>query len=171
MRTAQFAHKDKPTRKSRTMKISKRGLDFIKGFEGFRNHPYLCSAGVATIGYGSTYYSNGQKVSMSDKPITQAEAIELLCDTVEKYEDGVNDNVKKPLTQNQFDALVSFTYNLGVGALRSSTLLKKVNKNPNDESIADEFKKWVMAGGIELKGLKKRRNQEAWIYFEHLRIK
>lgn len=160
------------------MKISKQGLDLIKKWEGFRNHPYLCPAGVPTIGYGTTYYRDGTKVKMTDKPITQQEATMILCDIVEEFERGVNSLVKKTLTQNQFDALVSFAYNIGLGAndihgrksgFASSTLLKKVNKNPNDPSIPDEFKRWVFAGGVELKGLKKRRNQEAWLYFEHLR--
>ena len=153
------------------MKISKKGLDLIKKHEGFRNHPYLCPAGVPTIGYGNTYYADGRKVKMTDNPITQSEATELLCDIVSEFEEGVNDLVKRPLKQNQFDALVSFTYNLGVPRLRKSTLLKKVNINPDDESITKEFQKWVFANGRELKGLKKRRNQEAWLYMEHIRLK
>jgi len=147
------------------MKVSKKGLDLIKKHEGFRNHPYLCPAGVPTIGYGNTYYADGRKVRMTDRPITSSEATELLCDILDIFEKGVTRVVTKPITQNQFDALISFTYNLGLGALKSSTLLKKVNKDPNDPYIDFEFQKWVLVNGMESKGLRKRRNQESWLYF------
>lgn len=147
------------------MQISEKGLDLIKKYESFRNNPYLCPAGIPTIGYGATYYPDGTKVTLKDKPITIKEAEELLKVTVIKFEDGVTDMVKKPINQNQFDALVSFAYNLGVKALKGSTLMKKVNKNPSDESIKTEFGKWVNANGKKLKGLVKRRNEEAYLYF------
>lgn len=148
------------------MKISKEGLDLIKKYEGFRNHPYLCSANVPTIGYGNTYYPNGNKVTLNDPPITKQRAEELLLIIVASFEKGVNRLVKSSINQNQFDALVSFAYNLGVTALSTSTLLKKVNVNPNDPSIKNEFKKWVNAGGKRLKGLVRRRNEEAFLYFK-----
>jgi len=148
------------------LKISKEGLDLIKKYEGFRNHPYLCSANVPTIGYGNTYYPNGNKVTLNDPPITKQRAEELLLIIVASFEKGVNRLVKSSINQNQFDALVSFAYNLGVTALSTSTLLKKVNVNPNDPSIKNEFKKWVNAGGKRLKGLVRRRNEEAFLYFK-----
>lgn len=147
------------------MKISEEGLTLIKQFEGFRNHPYQDSVGVWTIGYGFTYYPCGGRVKKDDTPVTKKEANELLRQLIEPYEDAVNKNVTSEITQNQFDALVSFTYNLGEGNLKSSTLLKKVNNDPCDPTITDEFKKWKYAGGVELKGLKKRRNSEAYHYF------
>ena len=148
------------------MQISKAGLDLIKKYEGFRNNPYLCPANIPTIGYGFTHYGNGKKVSMTDGPITLKEGETLLKQLIQPYEDAVERLVTSTLNQNQFDALVSFTYNLGEGNLKSSTLLKKVNKNPEDTTIADEFKKWNKAGGVVLKGLKKRRNEEAYLYFQ-----
>lgn len=151
------------------MRISRKGLDLIKKHEGFRNHPYLDPVGIPTIGYGNTYYQNGRKVNMLDNPITQSEATELLCDIVDRFEAGVSKLVKVKLTQNQFDALVSFSYNVGLGAFKTSTLLKRINKNPNDPDIKVQFQRWIFAGGREFKGLKKRRNQEAWLYFEHIR--
>lgn len=153
------------------MKISKKGLDFIKKKEGFRNFPYMCPALVPTIGYGFTFYPDGTKVQLTDKPITQAEATQILCEIIKKFESGVIKLIKKPITQNQFDALVSFAFNLGLGAFNKSTLLKKINNNPNDPSIDYEFSRWVKANGKVLKGLQKRRNQESWLYFEHLRNK
>lgn len=147
------------------MTISNNGLDLIKKFEGFRNHPYKCSANVATIGYGNTYYLDGSKVTLNDAPITIKEGEELLKHIVKVYEDELNKYVTSPINQNQFDALVSFTYNLGVGALQRSTLLKKINKNPKDSTIKNEFLKWNKAGGKVLKGLTKRRNSEAYLYF------
>lgn len=151
------------------MIISKKGLDLIKKHEGFRNHPYLCPAGIPTIGYGMTFYPNGKKVTMNDEPLTMLDATQYLLQVIEKFENGVNELVKQPLTQNQFDALVSFAFNVGLGAFKNSTLLKRVNNDPNDEDIAYQFSRWNKAGGVVLKGLKKRRNQESWLYFEHIR--
>lgn len=151
------------------MKISKIGLDLIKKHEGFRNHPYLDVALVPTIGYGNTFYTDGTRVKMTDKPITQAEATELLKDIVGEFEVKVNKLIKVKLTQNQFDAIVSFVYNVGAGAFEKSTLLKRINSNPDDEDINYQFSRWNKAGGKVHKGLKKRRNQEAWLYFQHLR--
>ena len=141
------------------------GLNLIKKKEGFVSIPYKCQAGVPTIGYGSTYYEDGTKVTMKDPGITEEQATRLLANTIKKFEQAVNTSVTSNINQNQFDALVSFTYNVGPGNLRSSTLLKLVNKNPNDPAITDEFKKWVKAGGIVSKGLVKRRAEEAALYF------
>ncbi len=102
---------------------------------------------------------------MGKKKITEKEAETLLANDLSSYEKSVNSCVKSSINQNQFDALVSFTYNLGIGNLKSSTLLKKVNKNPDDTSIRYEFVKWIYAGGECLPGLVRRRADEAELYF------
>lgn len=146
------------------MTISEKGLKLIKKYEGFRNHPYKCSAGIPTIGYGNTYYEDGTRVKLSDEPITIKRGEKLLEMVVKQFEQGVNKLVKVDLNQNQFDALVSFAYNVGLGALAKSTLLKKINNNPFDENILYQFKRWDKANGVSLKGLRKRRNEEAFLY-------
>jgi|APHig2749369809_1036254.scaffolds.fasta_scaffold44464_1 lysozyme len=147
------------------MKTQKKGLDLIKKYEGFYSKPYRDPIGIPTIGYGATYYPNKRKVTMQDKPITEKEAFSLLVDMLRVYEDQVNRLVKKVINQNQFDALVSFTYNLGATNLSKSTLLKKINLNPDDPTIQQEFEKWINAGGKRLNGLVKRRKDEAFLYF------
>ena len=138
-------------------------VDIIKDFEGFRSEPYLCPAQVATIGYGSTRYANGKPVLIGDKAITEAEAEKLLYDTLGQYEDAVNKNVTVGLTQNMFDALVSFVYNVGSGNFMKSTLLKKLNKE-DYHGAADEFLKWDKAGGKALAGLTRRRKAERALF-------
>ncbi|MDK7674407.1 lysozyme [Weeksella virosa] len=148
------------------MKTSNKGLALIKKYEGFFSKPYRDPIGIPTIGYGATYYpDNKRKVTMTDKAMTEKEASDLLVVQLANYERDVLRLVKKPLNQNQFDALVSFTYNLGAANLGKSTLLKKVNVNPNDPSIRAEFGKWVNAGGKKFNGLVRRRNEEADLYF------
>ena len=147
------------------MKTSKKGLDLIKKYEGLELKPYLCPANVPTIGYGATYYPNGVRVTMSDKDVTEGFAEVLLLEMLERYEKGVERYVQSDINQNQFDALVSFAYNLGLGALKGSTLLKRVNENPCNENIIFQFKRWVNAGGVKLSGLVKRRNEESILYF------
>ncbi len=144
---------------------AKNGIDIIKKYEGFRAKPYLCPSGIPTIGYGNTYYPNGNKVKLTDASITEARASELLLAVLGKYEAAVNRYAQKPINQNQFDALTSFTYNLGMQNLRISTLMKKLNINPNDPTIKDEFLKWTRSNGVVLAGLKKRRAEEAQLYF------
>jgi lysozyme len=102
---------------------------------------------------------------MEDAPITEARAMQLWLNMIAVYENAVTALVKKPINQNQFNALVSFTENEGVGHFKGSTLLKKVNVNPNDPEIRDEFNKWVYAGGVKSKGLITRRAQDADLYF------
>lgn len=147
------------------MKIDKRGLDLIKEFEGLKLSPYLCSAKVPTIGYGNTFYENGTKVRMTDPPITRQRADALLILIADRFSTQVKDLVKKPITQNQFNALVSFAFNVGVTALGRSTLLRLVNNNPNDGNIAKEFLKWNRAGGRVVQGLTNRRIKESALYF------
>ena len=147
------------------MKIDKKGLDLIKEFEGLKLSPYLCSAKVPTIGYGNTFYENGTKVKMTDPPITRQRADALLILIADRFADQVEDLIKKPITQNQFNALVSFAFNIGVAGLGRSTLLKLVNNNPNDGNIAKEFLKWNKAGGRVVAGLTNRRIKESALYF------
>jgi lysozyme len=146
-------------------KIGQKGLDLIKSFEGLYLKPYLCPANVPTIGYGNTFYENGNKVTLKDPIITEARAIELLMSELGMYEQKVDSYCIDTINQNQFDALVSFCYNVGPGNLKSSTLLKKVNANPNDPTIRTEFLKWNKGGGKVLAGLTRRRTAEANLYF------
>lgn len=141
------------------MKASQNCINIIKKCEGLRLIPYLCPAGVPTVGFGSTLYANGTHVKIGDHPITESAAVELLLKTLTHYEDAVNRYVKVKITQNQFDALVDFAYNAGVGALQSSTLLKKLNLN-DFKGASLEFPKWVHAGGKVLNGLVARRGLE-----------
>ena len=140
------------------MYTSEDGIRLIKNFEGFRAGAYLCSAGYKTIGYGHVLPKNS-----SINNISKAMAEELLLGDVEKAEISVKRNIKANLTQGQFDALVSFTFNLGSGALQRSTLRQKINRLEH-ESVPKEFMRWIYAGGIALSGLKKRREMEAMIY-------
>ena len=155
------------------IKLNEEGYQMIMNFEGLSLKPYLCSAGVPTIGYGNTYYPNGKKVTLKDKPITKEYAIEIFKFIADLFAKDVNNLLKTTVTQNQFNALVSFAYNVGSDidaddipeGLGDSTLLKKVNKNPNDLSIMAEFLKWVRSNGKVSNGLVKRRNLEAKLYF------
>ena len=147
------------------MNISKAGLEVIKKYEGFVPCPYLDAVGVPTIGYGNTYYPNGVKVSMKDPQINETLGSELLLIIVDEFEKGVSKLVTTKLLQNEFDALVSFAYNLGLGALGKSTLLAKINANKKDPTIPSEFVKWTKAGGRHLRGLAKRRIEEAFIFY------
>jgi lysozyme len=110
------------------MKLSLHGQKLIKNFEGLRLSAYLDVAGIWTIGYGSTRYHDGRPVRPGDKLDNEIQATALFANTLTWYEDAVNNYVKVPLSQNQFDALVSFTYNEGTYALKNSTLLKKLNQ-------------------------------------------
>ena len=151
------------------MKITKTGtagIEIIKSMEGFRSAPYKCPAGIPTIGYGATFYPGGKKVTMADAVITEARGTELLQSMLCSFEQYVDSYCRDDINQNQFDALVSFAYNLGPANLKSSTLLKKVNVNPSDETIRAEFMKWTKAGGRVLRGLVRRREAEANLYFK-----
>lgn len=146
-------------------KLSQKGLELIKQFEGLSLTPYVCAGGINTIGYGNTYYMNGKKVTLKDPKITLQQAEELLKHSLSTYEKAVDSFCRDDISQPQFDALVSFAYNVGTGALQKSTLIKKVNANPKDVTIADEFLKWNKAGGRVLVGLTRRRQAEANLYF------
>jgi lysozyme len=147
------------------MKSSSNGIRLIQEFEGLRLTSYLCSAGVATIGYGATYYQDGSKVKLG-QTITRDQADQLLKDHLKEFEGSVLGllNTTK-VNQNQFDALVSFCFNLGAGNLAKSQLLRFVKANPKDPKIAAEFLKWNRAGGEVSRGLVRRRKKEAELYF------
>jgi lysozyme len=125
----------------------------------------VCAGGIKTIAWGNTYYPNGKKVTLQDPKITPQQADEILKHALITYEKAVDSFCRDDISQPQFDALVSFAYNLGTGALQKSTLIKKVNANPKDVTIADEFLKWNKAGGRVLVGLTRRRQAEANLYF------
>ena len=148
------------------MKLDNSGYKLICYFEGLRLTPYLCSARVPTIGYGNTYYPDGKRVTLLDDPITKDYAFEIFKEVADRFAKRVFSMIKKTVTQNQFNALVSFTYNVGTGAFSTSTLLKKVNANPIDLSIKNEFDKWNKAGGKVVNGLTIRRKKESEIYFK-----
>lgn len=145
--------------------INDAGISLIISFEGFEPKPYLCSAGVPTIGFGTTRYPDGRKVTLKDKEITRSQATLYFRHDVRHFELAVDAMAVDTVTQNQFNALVSFAYNLGEYALKKSTLLKLVNLNPNDPAIAHEFSKWVSAGGKKVAGLVRRRAAESKMYF------
>lgn len=147
------------------MQIDTKGLQIIENFEGFLSCPYHDQIGKITIGIGTTYYPNGKDVTMSDPCITHDQAMEYLQSYLKPVCDKITQIVTKPINQNQFDSLCSFSYNLGIGALETSTLLKKINVDPSDPTIRQEFEKWTHAGGKVLHDLVERRAQEASLYF------
>lgn len=149
-----------------TLRVPESCIDLIAKFEGLKLEPYLDVIGVPTIGYGATYYKDGTMVTMRDKPISIQEAKDLLSYHVRSFYDQVKlITLSAKLNENQLSALTSFSYNLGIGALLKSTLLKKLKLDPLDVSIKDEFVRWNKAGGKELAGLTKRRKEEAELYF------
>ena len=142
------------------MKTSPKGIALIKEFEGLRLKAYLCPGGVWTIGYGHT---------ASVKPgmvISEAQAEEYLKADLVRFERYLN-GLGLALNQNQFDALISFIYNVGTGNFSNSTLLRKVRANPQDNSIVDEFLRWVYSKGRVLTGLQRRRLAEMKLYFSN----
>lgn len=142
--------------------VTEEGLNLIKQFEGFSPTIYICPAGYPTIGYGHVVLAHEQDQFAAG--ITQAEATEILRKDVRTAERGVLRLIAVPLTDGQFDALVSFTFNLGAGALQRSTLRRKVNRGEH-ESVPAELLKWVWAAGKRLPGLVRRRRAEALAYF------
>jgi lysozyme len=145
------------------MKISEKGLKLIKEFEGLKLSPYLCSANVPTIGYGSTRYEDGSRVKLTDKAITKERAETLLMYTMKEFERIVLSKVRTTLSQNQFDALVSHTYNTG----GSDGLFKLVNNKASEAFIRDWFEnRYITAAGVVQRGLIRRRKAEADMFLE-----
>ena len=145
--------------------ITQETLNLIKKYEGFRAKAYQDVVGVWTIGYGNTFYPDGKKVKEGDL-ISEEDAEKLLRTVVNDFGRKVTDEIRVQLTDCQFGALVSFTYNVGIGAFQRSTLLRKVNADPEDPEIKNEFLKWVKAGGNIFPGLVKRRKEEAKFYYK-----
>jgi len=147
------------------MKLNKAGADLIKEFEGCKLKAYQCSAKKWTIGYGNTFFEDGTPV-VAGNAITQQKAEDLFEIIANDFSAKVAKLVTSKVSENQFGALTSFAYNCGIANLQKSTLLKKVNSNPNDPSIKTEFLKWNKAGGKVLAGLTRRREAEANLYFK-----
>jgi GH24 family phage-related lysozyme (muramidase) len=141
--------------------VTEAGLDLIKHFEGFSPTIYVCPGGWPTIGYGRVVREAERERFASD--IGEDEAEDLLRRDVGVAERAVLRLISVPLTDSRFDALVSFTYNLGSGALQRSTLRRRVNREEH-AAVPAEFRRWVFAGGRKLKGLVRRREAEARIY-------
>jgi lysozyme len=148
--------------------INEDGLAAIRRFEGLRTKAYKCPAGVWTVGYGHTSAAGPPSVSAATVVTTKA-AEEILKKDLEKFEGAVTRLVKVPVTENQFAALVSFTYNVGEGAFAKSTLLKKLNGG-NYDAVPDELAKWTRAGGRKLTGLVNRRAAEAGLWAKGVHV-
>lgn len=149
--------------KHEDMITSQKGIDLIKEFEGFRSQPYLDVAGVATIGYGTTRYPNGEPVTMDDASVSERDAEDMLVHHVAQIAEPEVARTNVDLTQTQFDALVSFVYNLGGGAYKNSTLRRKLREG-DYEGAANEFERWVYAGGAKQPGLIRRRKAERHLF-------
>ena len=143
--------------------LNQAGLSLIEQFEGCKLKPYLDVAKIPTIGIGTTKYPDGMAVTMNDPPITEAQARSFLKSHLEGDCKAVSGLVKVTLNDNEFAALVSFTYNVGRNALASSTLLKKLNSGDR-QGAADQFLKWDHAGGVVVAGLTRRRKAERELF-------
>jgi lysozyme len=146
------------------MEVSTKGKQIIKDAEGLYLRAYICPAGVPTIGWGTTVYPNGSRVKMGDVCTTE-QAEEYLSNDCRRKSVAIERHVKVPLSQEMFDALVSWVYNLGEGNLINSTLLKKMNAK-NYGGAADEFPRWNKANGVVLRGLTIRRERERKLFLE-----
>ena len=146
------------------MKLDINGINLLASLEGLKLNAYKCLAGIWTIGLGNTFYADGSKVKEGDK-VTKDEAYYLFHLIATKFEKTINDNIKKPITQNQFNSLFCFCYNVGTTAFENSTLLRLININPKDANIAKEFLKWNKIAGVPNKGLTNRRIKESVLYF------
>ena len=147
------------TKKTRP-NAAKLAAKVIKEFEGFEPKPYLCPANIPTIGYGNTMYLNGERVTMDDPEIDEKEANKMLLDTIKSVEKQVKNVLEVKLKAHQLAALISFTYNVGIGNFSNSTLLAWLNSNPDFPRIPQQFRRWNKGGGKVLKGLVRRREAE-----------
>ena len=143
--------------------INERGIEIVKSFEGLALRPYVCAGGVNSVGYGATRSSTGGPIDLDMEAITEAEAEALLIRDLESSEGWVSRLIKAALTENQYSALTSFTFNVGAGALQRSTLRMKLNRG-EVQNAADEFPKWRIAGGRILAGLVRRRVAERALF-------
>lgn len=153
------------------MKINSEGLAIITQYESFRSKPYLCPAGVPTIGYGTTRYPNGKAVTLADAPITKEVALQYKLHTLGYMERAVRSMLKVTLSDNRYSAIMSLVYNIGVGAFSRSTLLKVVNEMPGAPGIRDNFMAYnkitdpITKKKVVSTGLSNRRRAEADLYF------
>ncbi len=148
-----------PMSKAPVGRVSQKGIDHIKRWEGCRTNAYKCPAGVWTIGYGHT------RTAKPGQMISHEEAERLLREDISRFEEGVRAYVRVPLSQGQFDALVSFAYNIGNEAFRKSTLVRLLNEGKY-QTAALQLHRWVNAGGKKLTGLVQRRNDEYGLFTE-----
>ena len=147
------------------MKISNKGLELIKEFEGFSANAYLCPAKIPTIGYGNTFWEDGRKVRIGEQ-ISKSKALELLEFVANKdFADKIFPFIEVSISQNQFDAMVSLAYNIGVGAFSNSTLLKRVNVK-DFLGAGNEFLKWDKSNGKPLLGLTRRQQREKELFLK-----
>lgn len=140
-------------------RMTDEGLNLIKLYEGYSSSPYLCPAQHWTIGYGAIWGMDDKRVTEDHPDINEDQADYLLRRDVKKSEMAVLRHIRVPLEDGQFNALCSFVFNLGSGALQSSTLRRKINRG-DYIGAANEFPRWVYAGGRRLKGLVRRREHE-----------
>ena len=148
------------------MRCNDEGREIVKFFEGFRSSVYSCSAGVPTIGWGSTYYTDGTRVSPGDPEISKEQAEDLLVFGLRTAENAVARLVKPvALNENQFSSLVSFVYNIGSGNFQSSTLRQRLRRKDYSKA-ALEFPKWRRANGRILRGLVERRKREKALFLK-----
>lgn len=152
------------TNKKQSNNLSDNGMKLLEQFEGLRLESYLDSAGIATIGWGSIKYPNGNKVKLGDK-ITKNQAKQYKLHDLKEFESTVNTSVKVPLTQNQYDALVSLSYNIGSGAFKNSTLLKKLNSG-DYKGAAEQFLVWNKVNSKMVQGLVNRREAERNLFLK-----
>lgn len=145
------------------MKCNEYGLDIIKTFEGFSPTPYLCPAGYWTIGYGSTRGLDGKRVTSEHPAISKEQAVTFMQHELRSVELAIKALIRVPLSENQFSALCSFSYNVGTGNLSASTLRQRLNRG-DTEGAAGEFLKWRRAGGVVLAGLVRRREMERQLF-------
>ncbi len=148
------------------MRVTDEAKEMMREHEGFREEAYLCPSSVWTIGFGNTFYENGQPVRQGHK-IDKYRAERLFSYYVDDFSKKIVRLLAgKTLNENQFSALVSFTYNVGIGAFEKSTLRRKVISNPDDPLIKAEFSRWTRGGGKVLNGLVRRRQDESGLYFK-----
>lgn len=140
--------------------LDQKGIDFLVKEEGLRLSVYRDTVGIPTIAVGNTYYENGERVKMTDPPITKERAIELFKSVLKHYETAVWSVTRDDITQNNFNSLVSLCYNIGVGAFKKSTVVRRVNANPNDPKISAAFQMWKKP-----LVLLPRRKREVALYF------
>lgn len=146
--------------------VNKAGLDLVKSFEGLSLKAYPDPIKIPTIGYGTIMYPNGKRVTLQDPDITEQQALEYLQHEVDQKAASVEKMCKVPLNDNEFAALTSFAYNVGVAALQGSTLMKLLNAGSDRSAVADQFLRWNKAGGKELSGLTRRRQAERSLFLQ-----